>query len=271
MLRSRGADRTAGWTVGVLAAVFGIFFLVPLGGLVLRAASDGRTWELMHSEAVRTALTLSLTTATLSTLLAVLFGTPVAYLLARGKGRRSAILDALVDLPLVLPPTVAGVALLTAFGRRGLLGEPLSEWFGLELTFTTAAVVLAQLIVAAPFYVRAVASGFASVDAQYERVAWTLGASRVEAFFRITVPQARPAMLAGIVLCWTRALGELGATLIFAGNLQGTTRTMPLAVLDALERSSLGLSGALSLSLILLGVALAVLIGVRLVAPGRRP
>ncbi len=270
MRRSPAVDRSAAWALVLLGGAFALFFALPFLGLLAQAASDGRVWSLLRGRAAQQALTLSLTTATLTTVIALVFGTPVAYALSRGRLPARPLLDALVDLPIVLPPTVAGVALLTAFGRRGLFGAPLSQWFGVELTFTTAAVVCAQLIVAAPFYVRAARGGFDAVDPQLERVAYTLGASRVETFFRITVPQARPALLAGVVLCWTRALGELGATLIFAGSLAGTTRTMPLAIIDALERSSLGLSGAISLSLILLGVALVLLIAFRLVAPEHR-
>ena len=265
-LRSARADLLGLTLLVVLGFVFTLYFALPLLGLGARAATDGRVWELATSEAVRSALVLSLWTATLSTVLAVLLGTPVAYGLARARFPGRSLLDTLVDLPIVLPPTVAGVALLTAFGARGLLGEPLAEVFGLRLTFTAAAVVMAQLLVAAPFYVRAARSGFAAVDPQLERVAYTLGASRVETFLRITVPQARGALLAGVVLCWARALGELGATLIFAGSLEGRTRTMPLAIVDAFERSSLGLSGAVSMSLILLVVAFAVLVLFRTVA-----
>jgi molybdate transport system permease protein len=161
---------------------------------------------------------------------------------------------------------VAGVALLTAFGRRGLLGEPIEEWTGQTFAFTTTAVIMAQLLVAAPFYVRAVRSGFDSVDRRAEAVAYTLGASKTRTFFRIVVPQVRPAILAGMVLCWARAMGELGATLIFAGNLEGKTQTMPLAIISAFEGSSLGLAGAIALSMMLLAVALAVLVVFRLVS-----
>ncbi|MCK9495531.1 MAG: ABC transporter permease [Dehalococcoidia bacterium] len=266
-LRSPRADLVGLVLLAGLGGLFAIFFVLPFLGLGERAASDGRVWELATSEAVRRALTLSLWTSLLSTLLAVIFGTPVAYWLSRTRVRGRALLEAAVDLPIVLPPTVAGVALLTAFGARGLVGEPLAEMTGIRLTFTATAVVMAQLLVAAPFYVRAARSGFAAVDPQLERVAYTLGASRVETFLRITVPQARGALLAGIVLCWARALGELGATLIFAGSLEGRTRTMPLAIIDAFERTSLGLSGAVSMSLILLVVAFVVLVLFRLATP----
>ncbi|MBK6320320.1 MAG: molybdate ABC transporter permease subunit [Dehalococcoidia bacterium] len=190
----------------------------------------------------------------------------MAYLLSRARFPGKAIVDAAIDLPIVLPPTVAGVALLTAFGRRGLVGEPIEAWTGQTFAFTTMAVIMAQVLVAAPFYVRAARSGFDSVDRRAEAVAYTLGASKTRTFFRIVLPQVRPAILAGTVLCWARAMGELGATLIFAGNLEGTTQTMPLAIISAFEGSSLGLAGAIALSVMLLGVALGVLVVFRLVS-----
>ncbi len=252
--------------MAVLVGAFALFFVLPFAGLIDRAIDEPRTWELLRTAQVRQALTLSLWTSAVTVVLALLFGTPVAYLLARARFPGHAVVDALIDLPIVLPPTVAGVALLTAFGRRGLLGEPIEAWTGLTFGFTTTAVIMAQLLVAAPFYVRAAKSGFEATDAITERVAYTLGASRLRTFFRITVPQAWPALLAGIVLCWARSMGELGATLIFAGNLEGKTQTMPLAVLSAFEGSSLGLPGAIALSLILLAVALVVLVLFRLVS-----
>ncbi len=252
--------------MAVLVGAFALFFVLPFAGLIDRAIDEPRTWELLRTSQVRQALTLSLWTSAVTVVLALLFGTPVAYLLARARFPGHAVVDALIDLPIVLPPTVAGVALLTAFGRRGLLGEPIEAWTGLTFGFTTTAVIMAQLLVAAPFYVRAAKSGFEATDAITERVAYTLGASRLRTFFRITVPQAWPALLAGIVLCWARSMGELGATLIFAGNLEGKTQTMPLAVLSAFEGSSLGLPGAIALSLILLAVALVVLVLFRLVS-----
>ncbi len=268
MISGRTTDRTATATVILLALAFALFFVLPFAGLIDRALNDGRTWDLAKSDVARDALVLSLWTSTLTLIVAVVAGTPVAYLLARANFPGKPVVDALVDLPIVLPPTVAGVALLTAFGRRGLLGEPIEEWTGYTFGFSTTAVIMAQLLVSAPFYVRAAASGFTAVDPQLERVAYTLAASRTRAFFRITVPQALPALLAGMVLCWARAMGELGATLIFAGNLQGETQTMPLAIIQAFEGSSLGLAGAISLSLILLAVALVVLVVFR-VATGR--
>lgn len=257
-MSAQARDRAALWSVLALAAVFALFFVLPFAGLVQRAAEDGQVWETARSGVVRDALWLSLWTSAVTLALAVVFGTPVAYLLSRASFPGKPIVDALIDLPIVLPPTVAGVALLTAFGRKGLLGEPLEAWTGITLGFTSIAVIMAQLLVAAPFYVRAAKSGFDAVDPQFERVAYTLGASRIRAFASVVAPQAWPALLAGMVLCWARAMGELGATLIFAGNFRGETQTMPLAIIQAFE-SSLGLTAAVSLSLVLLGAALVVL------------
>ncbi|MGI8926217.1 MAG: ABC transporter permease [Tepidiformaceae bacterium] len=258
----RNQDRASGAVVAVLCVAFALFFVLPFAGLIERALREGETWDFVTSEVARDALWLSLWTSTVTVVLAVVVGTPVAYAVSRGRFRGRALVDALIDLPIVLPPTVAGVALLTAFGRRGLAGEPLEDLTGFSPGFTTIAVVMAQTLVATPFFVRAARSGFDAVDPQYERVAYTLGASRVRTFLRVVVPQARPALLAGVVLCWARAMGELGATLIFAGNFQGETQTMPLAIIQTFE-SSAGLTGAVALSLLLLAVALAVLVAFR--------
>ncbi|MFN0147185.1 MAG: ABC transporter permease [Dehalococcoidia bacterium] len=265
-------DRAALAAVAVLAGAFALFFLLPLAGLVERAARDGDTWKIMTNATVRDALVLSLWTSAVTVVLAVVLGTPVAYLLARARFRGRRLVSALVDLPIVLPPTVAGVALLTAFGRRGLVGEPLEAWTGLTFGFTTTAVIMAQLLVAAPFYVRAAISGFEGADVQLEQVAYTLGASRLRTFFRIVVPQARAPLAAGVVLAWSRAMGELGATLIFAGNFPGKTQTLPLAIIQAFEGSALALSGAVAMSLVLLVAALCVLVAFRYASerPARR-
>jgi molybdate transport system permease protein len=266
-MASRAAtDRSAAFAVSLLAVAFAAFFLLPFAGLIQRAVEDGNTWTLLRTTEVRQALILSLWTSTLTVAIAIAFGTPAAYILARFRFPGSRVVDALVDLPIVLPPTVAGVALLTAFGRRGLVGEPLASWTGVTLGLTTAAVVMAQLLVAAPFYVRAARSGFESVDPQVEQIAYTLGASRLRTFFRVTLPQAWPPLMAGIALAWARAMGELGATLIFAGNFAGKTQTMPLAIIQAFEGGPLGLAGAVAMSLILLAAALVVLVFVRTVA-----
>ena len=191
---------------------------------------------------------------TLSSLaLTILFGTPVAYCLARRRFRGMGLLDTLVDMPTVLPPTVAGVALLMTFGRQGLLGQWLHA-VGLQVSFTSAAVVLAQCFVCAPFYIRAAQAGFQSVDRDLERVAYTLGDSPLRAFLRVTAPLALPALLSGCVMAWARALGEFGATIMFAGNLMGRTQTMPLAIYIAMESD---LTAALVLSALLIIVPFA--------------
>ncbi|TAJ20185.1 MAG: molybdate ABC transporter permease subunit [Dehalococcoidia bacterium] len=252
--------------VAVLGTVFALFFLLPFVGLVWRAIDDPRAREALGDPSVATALRISMLTTSVSVTLSLLFGTPAAYLLARRQVPGGAVLDALLDLPIVLPPTVAGVALLTAFGRRGLLGEPIEALTGLALPFTMLAVIVAQTFVAAPLYVRAARAGFEAVDPELEAIARTLGASRAHVFRRITLPLARGPLLAGLVLCWARALGELGATLIFAGSLVGRTQTLPLAVVAAFEGGPLGLPGAVALSLLLLATAVALLAVLRLAA-----
>lgn len=266
MTGSGRVDRAAGWGTRALLVAFVAFFVLPFAGLIYRAFSEDGSWDVLGRSEARSALVLSLWTSTLATAVVVLVGTPVAYTLARGRFRGRAALDTLVDLPVVLPPTVAGVALLAAFGRRGLLGEPLESWTGITLSFTTAAVVIAQVLVGGPFFVRAAASGFARLDEREVGVAYTLGASRLRVFWSLAVPHARAAILAGVVLCWSRALGELGATLVFAGNFEGRTRTMPLAIVSVFEGTSGGLGAAIGLSLLLLAAALVALILFRLVA-----
>jgi molybdate transport system permease protein len=261
--RRRATEGRAGLArvLALPAAAYVLFVALPLGALVARAVRDDAVVDLLDEPFVLDALRLSLLTSTLTLVLAFVLGVPLAYLLARGSfpGRR--VVDVLVDLPLVLPPSVAGVALLVAFGRRGVLG-PTLERAGLELAFTTAAVVLAQLFVAAPFLVRTAKAGFEAVDPVYEQVSATLGVSPPRTFWRISLRLSRPALLGGAVLCWARALSELGATLIFAGSFQGRTETMPLAIIAAFE-SSAGLAGAVALSMLLLAVALALLAALR--------
>jgi molybdate transport system permease protein len=193
--------------------------------------------------------------------LTLLLGTPLAYLLARRTFRGHTVLESLIELPMVLPPAVAGIGLLMAFGRRGLLGEPLGA-LGISLGFTTAAVVLAEFFVAAPFYVRAARGAFGATDRELEIVAHTLGVSDWATFWRVTVPVAFPALLGGAVMCWARALGEFGATIMFAGSFQGRTQTMPLAIYAALETD---LDAALVLSALLVLVSFGILLVLRLV------
>src|SRR5262245_10737011 len=230
------------------------FLLLPLVALVLRIPLAQLLANLANPE-VAQAISLSMITTALTVLLTLLFGTPVAYLLARRRFRGHTALDTLIDLPMVLPPSVAGIALLVAFGRRGLLGQYLSV-VGIELAFTTTAVVLAQLFVAAPFYIKSAAAGFAGVDRELEQAAALDGAGTLQVGRYATVPLAWTSLLGGAVMTWARALGEFGATIIFAGNFVGRTQTMPLAIYQGFEQE---LSLALTLSVILLAVSFAVL------------
>jgi molybdate transport system permease protein len=211
--------------------------------------------------ALRQALWISVLTATAAMLLCVVLGLPLAWVLARIEfpGRR--LLRALTVLPMVLPPVVGGIALIYAFGRRGIIGQYLERWFHIVLPFTTKGAILAEAFVAMPFLVITAETAFRSLDRSYEDAARTLGASRWTVFRRITLPLAGPALGAGAVLCWARALGEFGATITFAGNYPGTTQTMPLAVYLSLESSHP--ETAIVLSLVLLLVSLAVLVGLR--------
>jgi molybdate transport system permease protein len=242
-----------------LAATAALFFVLPLAGLLWRAPWGSLVADLGAPE-VRTALRLSLVTSLAATAVSFALGVPLAWVLARVTfpGRR--LLRALTTLPMVLPPVVGGVALLFAFGRRGLLGHWLDATFGIRLPFTTAGAVMAEAFVAMPFLVITAEAAFRSLDRRYEEAAVTLGASRWTVFRRVTLPLAAPALAAGGVLCWARALGEFGATITFAGNFPGTTQTMPLAVYLALES---GRDSAIVLSLVLLGVSLVVLVSLR--------
>jgi molybdate transport system permease protein len=238
-----------------------LFLVLPLFAVVLRALPfNAEGWL---SERTFDALRLSLITASISAVLAIAIGTPVAYFLAREDFPGKAIADALIDVPMVLPPAVAGLALLMTFGRRGLLGPSLSA-IGIELPFTTAAVVIAETFVAAPFYIRSAKAGFASVNRGLEQMSALLGMSNLQTFFRITLPLAAPALFGGALMTWARALGEFGATIMFAGNFQGRTQTMPLAIYIGLESN---LDSALALSVILIVVSFGILALVRFISP----
>jgi molybdate transport system permease protein len=259
-VRSRRHARSRAPLALLLPAVIGLVFLVlPPVGLVIRAPWSTLP-ERLTEPGILTALGLSLQTATLATVLCMLLGVPLAWLLARTEFAGRRFVRALVTVPLVLPPVVGGVALLLVFGRRGLVGSWLDSTFGITLPFTTAGVVLAEAFVAMPFLVLAVEGALRGADARYEEAAATLGASRWATFTRVTLPLVAPGIAAGAVLCWARALGEFGATITFAGNFPGTTQTMPLAVYLALQREP---EAAIVLSLILLAVSLATLLLLR--------
>lgn len=236
-----------------------LFFVVPLLALVLRITPGELLASLADPQAAQ-AIGLSLRTTLATVAMTLLAGTPAAYLLARKHFRGRTLVDTLLDLPMVLPPAVAGIALLVAFGRQGLVGGWLSG-VGVSLPFTEAAVVLAQLFVAAPFYVRTAVVAFAGIERELEQAAAVDGASRLAIFRRITLPLAAPALLGGAVMTWARALGEFGATILFAGNLPGRTQTMPLAIYLGFEAE--GLRVALALAVILLAVSFGVLLLVK--------
>ena len=228
---------------------------LPIVGLFARAELR-RFGSYVCCPEVASALTLSLTTSGISIVLIILIGTPLAYWLAYADFRGKRFIDTLVDLPVVLPPAVAGVALLMTFGRVGLVGHHLAA-AGLTIPFTTAAVVLAQTFVAGPFYIRQARIGFQSVPGHLIMASLTLGASPLRTFRQITLPLASHALLAGLVMAWARAVGEFGATLMFAGNLQGVTRTMPLAIYTALESNP---HAAIVLSVSLVAISFLVII-----------
>jgi molybdate transport system permease protein len=247
------------WPVLLLAAVAAAVLVLPLGGLLVRAPWRSAP-QLLGATDAGNALRLSLVTATVSMLVSIALGVPLAWLLARCEfpGRR--LLRALVTVPVVLPPVVGGVALLLVFGRRGLLGRYLESWWGVSLPFTTVAVIMAQVFVAMPFLVLSVEGALHAVDARLEGAAASLGSRPIATLRRVTLPLVAPGVLAGAVLCWARALGEFGATITFAGNFPGVTRTVPLATYQALETDP---DAAVMLSLTLFGICLAVLVVLR--------
>lgn len=226
---------------------------LPVLALLWRAGTDGMLSLIAEPSAV-SALKLSLLTSTLSTLIAILTGTPLAFVLARRKFPGKTFLELVIDLPIVLPPSVAGIALLIAFGRQGVFGSWLNA-IGLALPFTTTAVVLAQTFVSAPLFVRAARIGFAEIEHQIVEAAYVEGSNEWQLFRHLMLPLAGRAVLSGAILAWTRAIGEFGATILFAGNLEGVTQTMPLAIYLGLERS-LGVALALSTVLVIVSFLL---------------
>lgn len=234
-------------------------FVVPLVGLLARTPWTDLP-ELLAGDVVTDALRLSLVTSLAATLIAVVVGVPLAWLMARVEFRGRSVVRGLVTLPLVLPPVVGGAALLFALGRRGLVGGPLNQATGLLLPFSTWGVVVANTFVAMPFLVITVEGALRNLDQRFEGAASTLGASRWSVLRRVTLPMIGPSLIAGMVLTWARAFGEFGATITFAGNLQGRTQTMPLAVFVALESDR---DTAVALSLVMVAVSLIVLIALR--------
>lgn len=243
-----------------------VFFGLPLAALVYRSLAPGFLANALSEQALK-ALSLSLATSSITTAVSIALGTPLAYLLSHWKFKHKAWLELLLDLPIVLPPSVAGLALLVAFGRRGLFGAWLGE-LGISLPFTTAAVIFAQIFVSAPLYVRAARIGFAHIDKQLEESAYVEGANQWQVFNEVMIPLGVRALASGAILTWTRALGEFGATILFAGNLEGVTQTMPIAIYLGFERN-LGVALALSVVLMVVSVIL-LMITKRLDTPSDR-
>ena len=251
---------SAGLFRSLATGLYLLFIGLPLAALLLRATQQESLLTSLTSDLALTALRLSLVTSVIAMSIILAVGTPFAYLLARSSSGLLRVVDSLVELPIILPPVVAGVAMLMAFGRNGILG-PALENLGISLPFTSIAVVFAQLFVAAPFYIRSAKLGFQSVPQDYEDISQTLGASPWRTFWRLTLPLAGPSIFTGIALAWARALSEFGATIMFAGNLMGKTQTMPLAIMTAMETS---LDTALALSVLLLAGSITILVGLGL-------
>ncbi len=247
------------WPILVAAGLALAFFSLPLVGIVQRADWANLLHDL-RTPAAGEALRLSLVTSLASAALSVVLGIPLAWVLARSTFRGLGLVRGLVLLPMVLPPVVGGVALLSAFSLRSPVGGLLHDAFGLQLTFHPAGVVLAETFVAMPFLVITVEAALRNLDPRYEEVAAGLGASRLTVFRRVTLPLVAPSVVAGTVLAWARALGEFGATITFAGNIAGRTQTLPLAVYLALETDQ---DTAIALSLVLLAISFLVLVGLR--------
>ena len=250
------SDGHSGWLFVVPSLMLTALFGLPVLALALRAVGSDFFASISAPYALH-ALKLSLITSLISLAATMVFGTALAYLLARLQFPLKSWFEMLIDLPVVLPPSVAGLALLMAFGRNGLFGPALS-WLGLSIPFTTLAVVIAQTFVAAPLYVRAARIGFAEIDIQLEEAAYVEGANQWQLFREVMFPLAGSSIISGAILCWARALGEFGATILFAGNLEGVTQTMPLAIYLGLERS-LGVAIALAMMLVIVSMVLLLL------------
>jgi molybdate transport system permease protein len=264
--RGRSVSHAGDRAVVAVAILFALFLAAPVVGLVARAVVDGSLAVAVTSRIVLDALVLSLATTAVSLVLTVAFGLPLAWLLARRSFRGKGWIEAVIDLPIVLPPSVAGLALLLLLGRRGLLGAPLDS-LGFAIPFTTVAVVLAQTFVSAPFFIRSARTGIAGVDRDLEDAARVDGATEAALFRRITVPLASAALAAGLVMTWARSLGEFGATIMFAGNIEGRTQTLPLVVYGEFQDGSLDASIAAAAILVL--AAFGVLVAVRFFHWGR--
>jgi molybdate transport system permease protein len=245
----------------IIFLLFGLavtFIALPLVALFAHVSLQGFISS-FSTDMVLEALNLSFVTSGVSLLIILLCGTPIAYINARHSYFGKGIVEALTTLPIVLPPAVAGLALLLAFGRRGLVGQYFSV-LGIDIAFTTLAVILAQIFVSSPFYIRQATTSFEDVDPMYERAARTLGASNAHTFFRVTIPIAFNGLASGAIMMWARALGEFGATVFFAGNFEGRTQTMPLAIYSAMQGD---IESAIYIAIVLVLISFAVIVAVR--------
>lgn len=254
----RGRDVALKAGLGLLLALALSFIALPVLALFLRSPLPSIS-EALHDPVVLDALRLSLMTSSITTLAVVIMGTPIAYVSARFSYPGKELADSLIDLPVIMPPAVAGIALLMAFGRMGLVGHYLNS-FGISIAFTTLAVILAQVFVSSPFYIRQARTSFEDVDITIENAARTLGASRIRTFFYVILPVAMNGLLSGAIMAFARSLGEFGATIMFAGNFQGRTQTMPLAIYTAMQGD---LDVALCISIILVAFSFAVIVLVK--------
>jgi molybdate transport system permease protein len=261
--------RRIGWgsaAVVVLAGIFAVFLALPIVILVARAILSGALGQIAGSSALLAALGLSLATTAVSLAITIAFGLPLAFVLARRTFRGKWLVEAIVDLPIVLPPAVAGLSLLLVFGRRGVLAGPMQA-AGIDIAFTVTAVILAQTFVSAPFFVRSARAGIAGVDRDLEDAARVDGATEARLFRDVTVPLAGAVLAGGLVMSWARALGEFGATIMFAGSVEGRTQTLPLVVYAEFQAGEL--DAAIAGAVILVLAALAVLVSVRVFHWGR--
>jgi len=245
--------------IALLAAVCGVVIFLPLGAVVARVPW-GHFWSTLSSESSTSAMWLSLHTSFITTVLAIVTGLPLAWTLAHREFPLKSIVRAICVLPMVLPPVVGGVALLYAFGRRGVVGSILYDWFNIQIAFTQSAAILAQYFVAVPFFIVVMESAFEQADIRLTGAARTLGARPWRTLLHVSLPSMKPALIAAIALTWARALGEFGATITFAGNSPGRTQTLPLAIYGSLENRD---DGALTLSFVMMAISFSVLILLR--------
>ena len=255
--RAREVALKAGLALLLIIAM--TFIALPVVALFLRSPLD-TTLRSLYDPIVMDALRLSLMTSTVTTVIVVFMGTPIAYVSARFRYFGKELADSLIDLPVIMPPAVAGIALLMAFGRMGILGQHLDA-FGISIAFTTLAVIMAQVFVSSPFYIRQARTSFEDVDLAFENAARTLGASRVYTFFHVILPIAINGLISGAIMAFARSLGEFGATIMFAGNFQGRTQTMPLAIYTAMQGD---LDVSLCIAIILVAISFVIIVLVKI-------